>query len=131
MTVDRDEPAGVIDGVMDPLEWVCAGSERDLRASTLRAVQLGGESVLLVQLGDEIRAVHNECPHRQVALDLGELSGRSLVCPLHRRLYNLDTGLCETPRPDGRPRRDTPPLVFYRTMVRDGQVWVATTKEPS
>jgi nitrite reductase/ring-hydroxylating ferredoxin subunit len=109
---------------VDTAEWVHACSEQDLSRSRRHVVTVAGQSVLLLQLPGEIRAVRNECPHRKVGLDTGELSGRHIVCSLHRRHYDLDSGRCETPRPDGTPRRDTPPLTFYRAVVQDGQVWV-------
>jgi len=52
-----------------------------------------GEQVVLIRDGDEIRALHDRCPHRGVPLSLGrrEFPG-TISCPYHGWTYDLEDG---------------------------------------
>ncbi|CAN5345207.1 nitrite reductase small subunit NirD [soil metagenome] len=42
---------------------------------------------------DEVFATQPQCPHKQGPLADGLLGGRTLICPLHERAFDLATGL--------------------------------------
>jgi len=58
----------------------------------LLAVELGGESVLLVNVGGEIKAVSETCPHEEAPLSEGYLDDGTLECPWHSSIFDLATG---------------------------------------
>ena len=49
----------------------------------LRAVEAGEERVLVCRTSDGFYAIENRCPHIQIPLDGGRLTGCVLECPLH------------------------------------------------
>ena len=58
-----------------------------------RTVAVGGQLVAVFHLrGGECRATQPLCPHRAGPLADGLLGDDILVCPLHGRTFNLDTG---------------------------------------
>lgn len=58
----------------------------------LFAVDLGGESVLLVNVDGEIKAVSETCPHEEAPLSEGYLDDGTLECPWHSSVFDLTTG---------------------------------------
>lgn len=57
-----------------------------------RRVYFGDHEVALFNLGNEYRAVDNQCPHKQGPLGDGILSGQAVFCPLHNWKISLETG---------------------------------------
>lgn len=53
---------------------------------------VGGEPVLLAQVGDDILAVGAECTHYSGPLNEGMLAGDTVRCPLHHACFSLRTG---------------------------------------
>ncbi|MEZ5978611.1 MAG: Rieske (2Fe-2S) protein [Planctomycetota bacterium] len=54
-----------------------------------------GRDVLLVNVGGEIHAVDNRCPHAEGFIGDGPLvEGKFLVCPLHNYRFDPRTGAC-------------------------------------
>ncbi|HQU68767.1 MAG TPA: aromatic ring-hydroxylating dioxygenase subunit alpha [Albidovulum sp.] len=75
-------------------QWVCVGRVSDLLPGTMRAVQVGLGSVILVRLADgTLRAWHNSCRHRGAELCAGEkAAGKLVTCPYHAWAYAADDG---------------------------------------
>jgi len=58
-----------------------------------RTVRTGSVEIAIFRLSDDrIRAVENRCPHKQGPLAEGIVSGDTIICPLHARKINLETG---------------------------------------
>jgi nitrite reductase (NADH) small subunit len=58
-----------------------------------RTVRVGEHAVAVFHLRDGgVRAVQASCPHRGGPLADGLVGRRTLVCPLHGRVFDLDTG---------------------------------------
>lgn len=58
-----------------------------------RTVRAGPTEIAVFRLGDDrIRAVENRCPHKQGPLAEGIISGDTVICPLHARKINLESG---------------------------------------
>lgn len=55
----------------------------DLAPGELRAVEVGGRSVLVCHAEGAYYALENRCPHAGVPLDQGRLEGCVLQCPFH------------------------------------------------
>jgi len=58
-----------------------------------RTVRAGPTEIAIFRLSDDrIRAVENRCPHKQGPLAEGIISGDTIICPLHARKINLESG---------------------------------------
>jgi toluene monooxygenase system ferredoxin subunit len=56
------------------------------------ALDVGGNSILLVNIGDHIYAYANTCPHQKSRLDEGDLLGKTLRCARHHWEFDVCTG---------------------------------------
>lgn len=82
-----------------------------------RKVVYGDLEIALFNLGDEFKAVANNCPHKQGPLADGIVAGKTVYCPLHN--WNIDLGNgCALRGEAGR-------VNVYPTKVMDGQVYIA------
>lgn len=83
-----------------------------------RTARTGQMEIALFRLSDgRIRAVDNRCPHKQGPLAEGIVSGDTIICPLHARKINLETG--EVLKPDSGC------VKTYPVKVEDGQVFLS------
>ncbi|WP_160105455.1 apoptosis inducing factor family protein [Pseudomonas izuensis] len=80
-------------------------------------VKIEDSKILLLKVGDQLRAYQGECPHAGAPLAEGALCHGRLTCPWHKAQFRIeDGGLCEPPALDSLKR--------YPLEVRDGEVWV-------
>ncbi|HET7501281.1 MAG TPA: Rieske 2Fe-2S domain-containing protein [Kofleriaceae bacterium] len=95
---------------------VCALA--DVVDGELRAFAVPGVTwpVIVTRIDGALAAVPGVCPHEDVALAGGELSGHALRCPGHGYLFDLHTGRCKHD-PGLELRR-------YPITLIDGDVWV-------
>jgi len=104
---------------MSDVQWV-----RVIRAEALplregRAVALAGRELALFNLGDQVLATDNRCPHQGGPLCDGIVTGTAVVCPLHAWKIDLTSGHVV------RPGAQTDACVeTYPTRVIDGVVLV-------
>jgi nitrite reductase (NADH) small subunit len=57
-------------------------------------VTVGDREVALINIGGDIHALENLCPHRGGPLGFGDLKGHLLYCPLHAWPFDVRTGQC-------------------------------------
>jgi len=80
-------------------------------------VQIADTKIVLLRVGDHLRAFQGECPHAGAPLAEGALCHGRLICPWHKAAYRIEDGaLCEPPSLDSLKR--------YRLEIRDDEVWV-------
>jgi NADPH-dependent 2,4-dienoyl-CoA reductase/sulfur reductase-like enzyme/nitrite reductase/ring-hydroxylating ferredoxin subunit len=80
-------------------------------------VRIEDLKILLLKVGDQLRAYQGECPHAGAPLAEGALCHGRLTCPWHKAQFRIeDGGLCEPPALDSLQR--------YPLEVRDDEVWV-------
>lgn len=80
-------------------------------------VQIGQTKIVLLRVGDQLRAFQGECPHAGAPLAEGALCHGRLICPWHKAAYRIEDGaLCEPPSLDSLKR--------YPLEMREGEVWV-------
>jgi nitrite reductase/ring-hydroxylating ferredoxin subunit len=97
---------------------------------TMRAVEVDGRRVLLINLDGEIRALDACCPHRGGPLEQGELWQGALECPWHHYRYDVRTGENLYPRNVYPPevaaalRRQLQPVRRYALRIADGHILV-------
>lgn len=110
-----------IEGLRRPL-FEAAGSLRELAPGEMKAIELDGQSVLILNVDGDPYAFLNACPlesERWLPLDGGRLAGHVLICPWHNCAFDARSGQ----RLDDRPQE--PGLRPVPVAIEDGQVKVA------
>jgi nitrite reductase (NADH) small subunit len=59
--------------------------------------EVAGIGVCLANVGGELSALDNVCPHRQGPLGQGWVEGEAVVCPWHSWAFHAKTGVAEYP----------------------------------
>jgi 3-phenylpropionate/trans-cinnamate dioxygenase ferredoxin subunit len=90
---------------------------KDMDAGGIRKVDLDGNSIMLIRLGNDYHALDATCTHEDADLSRGIVMGDAVVCPLHLSRFNLQTGAVESPPA-------TEPLRKYNVKIEDGYVYV-------
>ena len=80
-------------------EYVKVGQTSEFPVGSLRKVVLGGEDVLVGNVGGALYAISNACTHRGGPLDEGELDGNNVICPWHGGQFDVTTGKVIGPPP--------------------------------
>ncbi|MDB6141569.1 MAG: bedA [Pseudomonas sp.] len=89
----------------------------DLREDRGTQVEIGELKILLLRVGDHVRAYQAQCPHAGGPLAKGAVCNGRLICPWHKASFAIENGqLCEPPSLDN--------LTRYPAEVMDGQVQV-------
>ncbi|MGM3425773.1 FAD-dependent oxidoreductase [Pseudomonas benzopyrenica] len=95
----------------------------DLREDRGTAVKIEDIEILLLRVGDQVRAFQTHCPHAGAPLAEGAVCQGRLVCPWHKASFAVDDGsLCEPPALDALQR--------YPVEVREGEVLVGSEPLP-
>lgn len=82
-----------------------------------RAVTVGDSEIAIFHLENRYLTVGNKCPHKGGPLCDGIVSGATVVCPLHGRRFDLETGMAV--------RASEPSAVAtFPTRVEDGIIFV-------
>jgi len=55
-------------------------------------VEVEGKRLALINLGGEIFAIDDDCPHEGGPLSEGTISGEEIECPWHTSHFNIKTG---------------------------------------
>ena len=92
----------------------------ELADLTPHRVEVDGEPVVLVRLGDEVRALHDTCSHAEASLAEGEVVDGEIECHLHGAMFSLETG-----RPSCLPAMK--PVPTYAVTVDGDDVHVDAT----
>ena len=96
-----------------------------LAPGSLREVAVGGSSILLVRLAEEVRALDPYCPHAGGVLAEGSLEGPRLTCPVHAAVFHAGSGaVVEDPFGISPPDGGVDPLTLYPVRVVAGMVEV-------
>ena len=64
----------------------------DLLDGEVMLVEVGGEDVLLANLGGEFYAIGDECTHAGGSLSQGDVEGGVVECPVHGSPFDIRTG---------------------------------------
>jgi len=68
------------------------GALADFPNGSQRTLELAGQELLLVRVGEEVFAVRNQCTHLGQPLTGGRMIGRQITCPFHGACFDLRTG---------------------------------------
>lgn len=78
--------------------WVrLCGREDAPAAGTVMECEAEGIGICLANVGGELSALDNWCPHRGGPLGQGWIEGDAVVCPWHSWMFHAKTGLAEYP----------------------------------
>jgi toluene monooxygenase system ferredoxin subunit len=94
--------------------WHAVLPAEDLWAGELTAVRLGATNIVLVNVGGEIRAFEDRCPHLGFQLSEGDLDGCTLTCANHQWEFDALTGQGTNP--------GNCQLTMFGIRVREGQI---------
>ena len=75
----------------DPIFTAVAGTA-DIPPDSVKLVEVGGRSILLVHNEDRIFAVENRCSHAEEPLACGRVKRGWIACPAHGARFDLETG---------------------------------------
>jgi nitrite reductase/ring-hydroxylating ferredoxin subunit/uncharacterized membrane protein len=100
-----------------PEDWTQALADAALGEGEMKAVEVGGVSILIARRGGNVYALSNTCVHRGGSLADGELTGDCVKCPLHGSVFQLADGSVE----QGPAAYPQPVL---ETRVREGSIEV-------
>ncbi len=67
-----------------------------LAPGQMKEVIVGGKAIAVANVGGELHAITNSCPHAESPLAEGTLDGAKLTCPGHGWMYDVTTGMCLT-----------------------------------
>lgn len=76
--------------------WMSAGALTDIPEGGVRALEIGGEAVMLTRQGAVVACYQNACAHMGLRLDEGAIADGILICPHHEFQYDLMSGECLT-----------------------------------
>ena len=81
------------------------------------SVKIGDLEIAIFNLNGRFLTIENACPHKGGPLCDGIVTGTAVVCPLHGRHFDLETGM---------PVRASEPscLAVFPTRVEDGVILV-------
>jgi len=97
--------------------WMAITRAENIPLREGRAVMVDGEELAIFHLPDRYATIANRCPHKGGPLCDGIVSGSAVVCPLHGRRFDLDSGMAvRASEPSG--------VATFPTRVEDGIVFV-------
>ena len=74
------------------MSFVKVAEASEIGLGEMRKVDLGGEEVLVANVGGVFHAIGNRCTHRGGNLSAGKLEGRVVTCPRHGSRFDVTTG---------------------------------------
>ena len=99
--------------------WIKVGKCEDIPPGEGRRYRLEEEEVGIFNLGNQILAVSNRCPHLGGPLSDGIVTGKEVVCPLHSRKVNLLTGCVAN---------ENEKVRIYEVKVDRGEIYIHPNK---
>ena len=111
--------------------WTAVTAAARLRAGAPLGVTVAGERVVFFRDEQGVaRALLDVCPHRGVALSLGEVKDGCLRCPFHGWAFDGDGRVCHVPyNPDA--RLEALSAVSFPVREQAGVLWLFTGTEPA
>jgi nitrite reductase/ring-hydroxylating ferredoxin subunit len=99
-------------------EWVTVARTEDLTDGEMIGATLGGQELLVANVGGQYRAMSAVCTHEGGPLADGDLYGSIVSCPWHGSEFDLETGEVVTP-----PASEPEPV--YEVRIEGDEIQVA------
>ncbi len=84
--------------------------------SFIKRIKIDGKEICVVKNSDRIFAFQNKCPHAAGELCNGWLSEGMIVCPVHHRKFNMETGQGQDNQGDY--------IDIYQTERRGNEIYI-------
>ena len=97
--------------------FVKVAETKDIQPSNLKAVDVAGERVCIVNVEGKYYALGNVCTHVGGPLDEGTLEGYEVECPWHGSKFDVRTG--EPTKPPAKR-----PVPTYEVKIQDNNILV-------
>jgi len=78
------------------LTWHRVLERSALDDSRPRLARAGSKRIAIYEVGGEVYATDNRCPHAAASLGLGTLRGAIVTCPRHEWEFDVRSGACQT-----------------------------------
>ena len=102
-------------------DFVKVAESKDIEPSSMKAVDVAGERVCIVNIEGNYYAIGNVCTHVGGPLDEGTLEGYEVECPWHGSKFDVRTG-----GPTKPPARQAVPT--YEVKIEDSNILVRKNK---
>lgn len=79
------------------LTFTKVASKSDFDSARVKHIEHGGQSVMVIRLGDEYFALDAICTHEETDLSRGIIMGEFITCPLHLSRFSIRTGDVDNP----------------------------------
>jgi 3-phenylpropionate/trans-cinnamate dioxygenase ferredoxin component len=99
------------------MTYVAAAAFADVPDGGVIAVEIEGEEVALIRVGDDVYAIRDECSHASIPLSEGDVEGCEIECWLHGSRFDVRTG-----KPVNLPATEAVPT--YPTQIEGDTVMV-------
>ncbi len=73
--------------------WIRITATGNIPLHEGRSIQVDGIELAIFNLDGRFLTIENRCPHKGGPLCDGIVSGSAVVCPLHGRRFDLETGM--------------------------------------
>ena len=102
--------------------WVKAARLEDLPERKLHALELEGEALVLVRIGDHVYAFRDVCSHMEYPLSDGSLDDHIVTCAYHGAKFDIrDGSVVAMPAFE--------PIETFPVRIQDGVVYVDLAPE--
>ena len=98
-------------------EWTAVGTRDQVEPDNPLAAKVGELAVGIYDVGGELHAVEDTCPHAQAMLTQGFTEGCEVECPLHNAVFDVTSGK----HLRGEPCRD---IKTFPVRLVDGRIEV-------
>ena len=95
--------------------FVKVAESKDIAPSTMKAVDVAGEKVCIINIEGNYYAIGNVCTHVGGPLDEGTLEGYEVECPWHGSKFDVRTG-----EPTKPPARQA--VSKYEVKIQDNNI---------
>ena len=102
-------------------DFVKIAESKDIGPSTMKAVDIAGEKVCIVNIEGNYYAIGNVCTHMGGPLHEGTLEGFEVQCPWHGSKFDVRTG-----EPTKLPARQA--VSSYEVKIQDNNILVRKQK---
>lgn len=99
-------------------EWVTVAKMDEVPEGEMIGTEVDGAALLVANVGGEYRAIGSVCTHAEGPLHEGELEDRTVTCPWHGSVFDLETGEASGPPA-------TEPVPVYQVRVEGDEIQVA------
>ena len=108
------------------MEFTKVAKASEISPGQRKAFWVGGQKVMVSNVGGTFYAANDNCPHRECSLSEGQLEGKVVTCPCHYAKFDLETGeVLAAPQEEiAHALKLTGPLPVHQVKVEGGDVMV-------